>query len=1857
MKKNILWNKKAAFTSVFLVIFFISIIAAFADSIEENQGISIPAEALVSDIQNKVADNGENAGGSKNDKKGGDKVNYVFIPGPDLGTKIITVEVDVKMKTSGSNSVVEAADNELERYESLMVTGEDGGLDFEGSARNLLWEEVKKHPGDALEVGAEILSNGGLTNTLLNYTGSGGGEAYDAGNNPYLFSDGIFSFDKKYSVDYLTGNTFYVYENNEPLFKSGDNGKLYNVNTHGNQTGVFYEFVKSGGSNLVLVYTATDSTSVNNEEGYYAAVGGLIPSMLLDPENNSIKYVTTMKSYAQLNAQPVSVTVSGGKTLELYERSGSYNPGSVSAEQLTAQPKSVETKVSSLKISDDGKTVFYSYDFGFDFTEHTYNIMMMDKRHIVLFRDGYPWMVNNLDYEMKYLFPSGNQSEAYYHFDLENHDYDAEFGADGTMLILRDGFPWAVSGKNGVFDFVFLKQQTNSGGPSYQVDTKKEDKKEEEKEVAMFKWNQYGPSIQLVQSDSDSNWVLVDSGKPSVVFSKSEDGKSYDTSYVYDKAPDGGTAKQVSIKDTVTGEWKTGFYYEGGTSAPKNDYGTSTIINPASFVDSLLLDSIPSDQKGIVKIGDSNYIEYEGKIDLDKLVVAVNEQGYPVIKSSDKIYTIEVAKEGVNAEKDVKGKIQPHVIYTDKKTGMKYDSITLTDAKTGKKEEIVFQNEPDPETMKDSQNIYAGDIVKLFEMPDTIQMEIEVDYPTANINKHGESLIEDALEDMTDEVRTYGRGGGNSDPMANVGYGRGGEDSDGNGQGAPEKKTENQKKTSGSNTTAAGNAGLTTNNPTYEIISMPDAILETARTFAAQAMFGDDADASDWGGGKTSSYGRGGGNSDPMANVGYGRGGELPDVAAESSTSDFHAKQVKEKNGEYLTLFSPEENFYIDKDGYWTVSPGSTLEGLSANERSFFQNYVVPDFETYAKYNSNYTDILGLDDQSFEEQAFNALSNELVPRYIEQGESRENLSLTRIYKYDPSVIDSSDLKQYYMDFLNNLSDEEKKDPNGGKYNIPDDPSAPEFQNLADILAGNMDDDGTYFGENGRYNWLKERLGSYYYEEGNRPADKVKELGDNIYFETLRSVMKKYGYETDGKTNEQLQSEYDNLGIALKHEMDAELKDRVNLEKTKINDKQVNPDNKSKIDYLYKSREEQKDESDKYQEPSKWPILDTLQNALTNVFTYLFSPQPMTESIAGTINGITRGVAVSLIPLAIILSITVMMRYGASSPGEIAKTRERIIQLMLSVGLCISSYYIIQNVFKASRFVAEKILGGQTFVLGNEVFNFTGDGGGFVSFLFAVLVVFLLLLLLAEVYISAMAMQVQYVALSAYSPLMLIMSAYEPLNYMRGDWFKKLVHAMIIAPANAIVIRVMNLAVLQGSNNLATAVIKVALYLGAGSIMVVLNASVIKEMFGGIAAMFNGAKTGLSAATSVAHGGASAAKWAANTRLGQAAMKPVSNALNGAKSYFNDITGKTAAGGAAAAILGASALTAGKSKPAPPEVSSSTPNAFTGFSGSSSAEKSEIPGCMNPAFPKQTASYLRPQTWKTSSDQIDRDAKKQAAASGAKEGTPEYDKAYNDARAKLQTEADKKDTLNKEKAIDNAAKKVAAARTGAKEGTPQFNKEYQRAKIEAEGVVQKQENKYNTNADPNGTKLKQAQASWDSARISPAGTYRNAQPPKIQSSYDESSKRHDPLSKEEYAQILKYKDQFTHLSDTQIQDIASLAHDIDVSTTNVSKKAGFGNTMLNDISGSTNAQKNENFASFIASAAMKVSVNEPVYNVINANGMNIDEGARRVNNYGSGRNAADAEKIVVGILQGMNGGPRSLDDMAKNGFEYLTRHPY
>lgn len=244
------------------------------------------------------------------------------------------------------------------------------------------------------------------------------------------------------------------------------------------------------------------------------------------------------------------------------------------------------------------------------------------------------------------------------------------------------------------------------------------------------------------------------------------------------------------------------------------------------------------------------------------------------------------------------------------------------------------------------------------------------------------------------------------------------------------------------------------------------------------------------------------------------------------------------------------------------------------------------------------------------------------------------------------------------------------------------------------------------------------------------------------------------------------------------------------------------------------------------DPGTLGIISIANSALLGIVDRLYKPTEETMQIMDRGFDITRKLAVALVPLVILLSIASAMRAGASSVTGIAEARTMAVSLLFCIGLAFSSRWLLGKIAAISYSIAAEI-GKGGILFSDSMLTSLTFGSAILIMLFTFVFIFIIIALLIEFYLAAMSLQVMYALLAALGPIFIVLSAFKPLEWLRGQWLKMLLQAVVLAPANALIINLLNHVSWDGGAS--GVLLASAMYIGCASVLIAINSSVAKQV--------------------------------------------------------------------------------------------------------------------------------------------------------------------------------------------------------------------------------------------------------------------------------------------------------------------------------------------------------------------------------------------------------------------------------------------
>jgi hypothetical protein len=268
------------------------------------------------------------------------------------------------------------------------------------------------------------------------------------------------------------------------------------------------------------------------------------------------------------------------------------------------------------------------------------------------------------------------------------------------------------------------------------------------------------------------------------------------------------------------------------------------------------------------------------------------------------------------------------------------------------------------------------------------------------------------------------------------------------------------------------------------------------------------------------------------------------------------------------------------------------------------------------------------------------------------------------------------------------------------------------------------------------------------------------------------------------------------------------------------------------------------------------VTDPFRSALRQVLfgTYGLATNLPTALFDDVIFGhwqLTMALAAALLPITLALTCVEAQKQGAASVLSVAKLREALVTWGLSAGGAVASYYVFRLIFRLSISSAHWIVtpDGPVDVVGRIGDGFfpaaildllravalNPMGLGPIAMILGGFLLFLAISLLMALLLALAAVIVMIYLVTVLAPLMLVLGQLEPLRWLQGLWLKSATIALLLPPANALLLRLAAELVGQvgGDSSWGTAIVALITVTGVVSILITINYKVGQGVFDGI----------------------------------------------------------------------------------------------------------------------------------------------------------------------------------------------------------------------------------------------------------------------------------------------------------------------------------------------------------------------------------------------------------------------------------------
>lgn len=348
------------------------------------------------------------------------------------------------------------------------------------------------------------------------------------------------------------------------------------------------------------------------------------------------------------------------------------------------------------------------------------------------------------------------------------------------------------------------------------------------------------------------------------------------------------------------------------------------------------------------------------------------------------------------------------------------------------------------------------------------------------------------------------------------------------------------------------------------------------------------------------------------------------------------------------------------------------------------------------------------------------------------------------------------------------------------------------------------------------------------------------------------------------------------------------------------------------------------------------LVREMQGTANRLWQLVMQQEGLFQDVRRDVWRVTIVVAGILMPLSLMVSVGSALKEGTTSVTGYAGAREALLNWAISVGAAVSSYFLLSKAIELSAAgtvaIAEGLLGSVagSFDLGDHIVGSLvlagmyvatpGIGQLFLSFFGA----FLAIGLVASMGLALLAREVILILAVGFAPIMLIMGGVSPMRWLAALWTKITTIALLLGPANALLLGVSALIGLRahqaglGGGAMADRILGFLLALGILSVLIGLNTIIGKTVYGAVVeiaekamkstmAVVNLAAIAVGAAVAPAIGGLMGGGGAAASGVVEAGGGPAAGGMGGAAAAYGQATGQARLTAAIGQAVGASGI--------------------------------------------------------------------------------------------------------------------------------------------------------------------------------------------------------------------------------------------------------------------------------------------------------------------------------------------------------------
>ena len=281
------------------------------------------------------------------------------------------------------------------------------------------------------------------------------------------------------------------------------------------------------------------------------------------------------------------------------------------------------------------------------------------------------------------------------------------------------------------------------------------------------------------------------------------------------------------------------------------------------------------------------------------------------------------------------------------------------------------------------------------------------------------------------------------------------------------------------------------------------------------------------------------------------------------------------------------------------------------------------------------------------------------------------------------------------------------------------------------------------------------------------------------------------------------------------------------------------------------------------------LVSQVQDALDHFGNTILQKNGMFREVRHDLWKVSIVIAGILMPLSFMISIGAALKDGTSSVTGYASAREAILNWVIAAGAAVSSYFILTKVIELASMsmiaIFEGLLGEinanlnlgdnivGSLILSGMVLATPGLGQIFMSFFGMLLAVGLV----ASIGLALLAREVILVLVVGIAPIMLILGSVGPLRWLNGLWMKVTTIALLLGPANALLIGAAALLGMKAhqtgwsGGGITDRILGYLVALGIISVLIGLNTMIGKMVYGAVIEIAGKALKGVMAVVNLA----------------------------------------------------------------------------------------------------------------------------------------------------------------------------------------------------------------------------------------------------------------------------------------------------------------------------------------------------------------------------------------------------------------------